>query len=118
MNWAGPTTKIANAAWSGASRSREPFGRRKRSREQPVDRQSWFAPRQTATRRGVTNTIVAGTRLVRRYQTRVEVVLAAHGMGHSLTEYPCRLPDGSIGRTAILSVRGEWIAVCVNRSRA
>lgn len=32
---------------------------------------------------------------------------------HSLTEYPCRLPDGRIGRTAIRRVEGEWVAVCV-----
>jgi hypothetical protein len=32
---------------------------------------------------------------------------------HSLTDHPCRLPDGSIGRTAIRLVDGEWVAVCV-----
>ena len=31
---------------------------------------------------------------------------------HSLTAYPCRLPDGRIGRTAIVLVEGEWSAVC------
>ena len=31
---------------------------------------------------------------------------------HSLTSYPCRLPDGTIGRTAIYLVDGEWTAVC------
>jgi hypothetical protein len=31
---------------------------------------------------------------------------------HSLTTYPCRLPDGSIGRTAIIRVDGEWVAAC------
>lgn len=31
---------------------------------------------------------------------------------HSLTDYPCRLPDGSMGRTAIRQVDGEWAAVC------
>lgn len=31
---------------------------------------------------------------------------------HSLTDYPCRLPDGSVGRTAIRQVDGEWAAVC------
>ena len=31
---------------------------------------------------------------------------------HSLTSYPCRLPDGKIGRTAIVLVEGEWTAVC------
>jgi hypothetical protein len=32
---------------------------------------------------------------------------------HSLTPYPCRLPGGDLGRTAIKSVNGEWTAVCV-----
>jgi len=32
---------------------------------------------------------------------------------HALTEYPCRLPDGRIGLTAIRRVDGEWTAVCV-----
>jgi hypothetical protein len=32
---------------------------------------------------------------------------------HALTELPCRMPDGRIGRTAIREVEGDWIAVCV-----
>jgi hypothetical protein len=31
---------------------------------------------------------------------------------HSLTDYPCRLPDGSIGRTAVVMRNGEWTLVC------
>ena len=31
---------------------------------------------------------------------------------HSMTSYPCRLPDGRIGRTSIVMVGGEWTAVC------
>jgi hypothetical protein len=31
---------------------------------------------------------------------------------HSLTEYPCRLPDGKIGRTAVVQRDGEWALVC------
>lgn len=31
---------------------------------------------------------------------------------HALTRYPCRLPDGAIGRTMIVLVEGEWTAVC------
>jgi hypothetical protein len=31
---------------------------------------------------------------------------------HSLTDYPCRLPDGSIGRVAAVLVDGEWTLVC------
>jgi hypothetical protein len=32
---------------------------------------------------------------------------------HALTAYPCRLPDGRIGLTAVRDVDGEWTAVCV-----
>ena len=31
---------------------------------------------------------------------------------HSLTDYPCRLPDGSIGRVAVVKVAGDWSLVC------
>ncbi len=31
---------------------------------------------------------------------------------HSLTRYPCRLPDGKIGRTAVVMSGGEWVLVC------
>ena len=31
---------------------------------------------------------------------------------HSLTKYPCRLPDGKIGRTAVVYRDGEWTLVC------
>jgi hypothetical protein len=31
---------------------------------------------------------------------------------HSLTNYACRLPDGRIGRTAVVLVGGDWTAVC------
>jgi hypothetical protein len=31
---------------------------------------------------------------------------------HSLTDYPCRLPDGKIGRTAAVQRNGEWVLVC------
>jgi len=31
---------------------------------------------------------------------------------HSLTDYPCRLPDGRIGRVAVVKVAGEWSLVC------
>ena len=34
-------------------------------------------------------------------------------IAHELTDYPCRLPDGSMGRVAIREVEGEWEAVCV-----
>jgi hypothetical protein len=41
----------------------------------------------------------ATTRLVRRDR-------------HSLTDYPCRLPDGKIGRTAVVLNGSEWSLVC------
>jgi len=31
---------------------------------------------------------------------------------HSLTDHPCRLPDGSIGRVAVVQNSGEWQLVC------
>jgi len=31
---------------------------------------------------------------------------------HSLTSYACRLPDGKIGRTAVVMSGGEWTLVC------
>jgi len=31
---------------------------------------------------------------------------------HSLTKYPCRLPNGRIGRTAVVFRDGEWTLVC------
>ena len=32
--------------------------------------------------------------------------------GHSMTNYPCRLPNGKIGRAAAVEVNGEWTLVC------
>jgi hypothetical protein len=31
---------------------------------------------------------------------------------HSLTDYPCRLPDGTMGRVAAIEHSGEWSLVC------
>jgi len=31
---------------------------------------------------------------------------------HAPTGHPCRLPDGSIGRTAVVLRDGEWTLVC------
>jgi len=31
---------------------------------------------------------------------------------HSLTDYPCRLPDGNIGRVAVIRVDADWSLVC------
>jgi hypothetical protein len=31
---------------------------------------------------------------------------------HSLTDTPCRLPDGSIGRVAVVLDGGAWTVVC------
>jgi hypothetical protein len=32
---------------------------------------------------------------------------------HELTDYVCRLADGSMGRVAIREADGDWIGVCV-----
>ena len=39
-------------------------------------------------------------------------ILALARPDHSLTEYPCRLPDGTLGRVAVVDVDGEWTLVC------
>ena len=31
---------------------------------------------------------------------------------HSLTDYPCRLPDGRLGQVAVIRERGDWVMVC------
>ena len=31
---------------------------------------------------------------------------------HSLTDYPCRLPDGRIGRVAVIRQDADWTLVC------
>lgn len=31
---------------------------------------------------------------------------------HSLTDYPCRLPDGKIGLVAVIQQDGDWTLVC------
>jgi hypothetical protein len=31
---------------------------------------------------------------------------------HSLTDYPCRLPDGRMGRVAVIQQDGDWTMVC------
>jgi hypothetical protein len=31
---------------------------------------------------------------------------------HSLTDYPCRLPDGRMGRVAVVQDHGDWTMVC------
>lgn len=32
---------------------------------------------------------------------------------HSMTDYPCKLPDGTMGKVAMRKHKGEYIAVCV-----
>ena len=36
---------------------------------------------------------------------------------HSLTPYPCRLPSGEMGRSAIKFLEGEWTTLCVPAPR-
>jgi hypothetical protein len=40
------------------------------------------------------------------------VLRVARRERHSLTNQPCRLPDGKIGRTAVVQHDGEWTLVC------
>ncbi len=44
-------------------------------------------------------------------------LLARFRPEHSLTPYPCRLPSGEMGRSAIKFLEGEWTAVCVPAPR-
>ncbi len=46
-------------------------------------------------------------------RARVALASALRRDRHSLTSYPCRLPDGKVGRTTIVLIEGEWTAVCV-----
>jgi len=39
-------------------------------------------------------------------------VLTLARRDHSLTDYPCRLPDGKMGRVAAIQADGEWTLVC------
>ena len=39
-------------------------------------------------------------------------ILAIARRDHSLTDYPCRLPDGSIGRVAVIQQNGDWTLTC------
>jgi hypothetical protein len=32
---------------------------------------------------------------------------------HSMTDYPCRMPDGRMGKVSMREIDGEWVAVCV-----
>ncbi len=46
---------------------------------------------------------------------RARLGAAIVGIGrrdHSLTDYPCRLPDGRIGRVAVVLDDAEWVLVC------
>jgi hypothetical protein len=47
-----------------------------------------------------------------RLATLRAAVLNARRDRHALTDYPCRLPDGRIGRVAVVLDGGEWTLVC------
>ena len=40
------------------------------------------------------------------------LALGTSAEDHSLTDYPCRLPSGGMGRVAVVQQRGEWTLVC------
>jgi hypothetical protein len=39
-------------------------------------------------------------------------ILAIARRDHSLTDYPCWLLDGSIGRVAVIQQNGDWTLTC------
>lgn len=39
-------------------------------------------------------------------------ILTVARRDHSLTDYPCRLPGGTIGRVAVVQLDGAWTMVC------
>jgi len=51
-------------------------------------------------------------RLSRPNRLRAAVKNALAPDDHALTDYPCRLPDGRIGRVAVVLDQGEWTLVC------
>ena len=55
--------------------------------------------------------------MIARRLASLRSVLARRGAlvydEHELTDYVCRLEDGSMGRVAIHESDGEWIGVCV-----
>jgi len=51
----------------------------------------------------------AGPSLAVRLQA---AILTRLRRDHSLTDYACRLPDGSIGRVAVVQDGGEWTLLC------
>ncbi len=59
---------------------------------------------------GIMSKVVAQLVSLRPAFTR-RAALAAEE--HQLTDYVCRLDNGSMGRVAIRESDGEWIAVCV-----
>lgn len=47
------------------------------------------------------------------WSTRLRTwVLSVIRPDHSLTDYPCRLPDGTLGRVAVVRADGDWTLVC------
>jgi hypothetical protein len=59
-----------------------------------------------AHQRSVPETHAAGPRVPARLVALATRV--ARRDRHSLIDYPCRLADGSIGRTAVIQRDGEW----------
>ena len=61
----------------------------------------------------------AGDGLVSRALGRLAALRPANARqaiayeAHELTEYVCRLTDGSMGRVAMRQAEGEWVAVCI-----
>ncbi|HEX7399524.1 MAG TPA: hypothetical protein VF302_07120, partial [Candidatus Limnocylindrales bacterium] len=47
-----------------------------------------------------------------RARTAAAILLMVRGEVQSLTNFPCRLPNGKSGRTAVVEVDGTWALVC------
>jgi hypothetical protein len=44
---------------------------------------------------------------------KVEVLVDRMSHLHSMTDYPCRMPDGRMGKVSMREIDDEWVAICV-----
>jgi hypothetical protein len=74
---------------------------RERERERPLDHRRAPVERRVDRPSPVARLHAALLRLAPR--TRA---------AHAVTDYPCRLANGEIGRVAVIETNGEWTLVC------
>jgi hypothetical protein len=79
-----------------------------RHRERDLSHRSALKAAQP--RQGMVSRIVSGLDRLRPMAARRAAIADD---AHELTDYICRLADGSMGRVAIHESDGEWIGVCV-----